>query len=187
MLWGYSRVSTELQCLDRQVDALKKYGIEESCILTEKMTGTKFNRPQLDELKKVTRKGDIIVIESLTRFGRSCKDLLELIEYFTKKGIEVVSLKENIDTTTSTGKLVLTILSALAEFERNVIVDRVNEGIASARARGRCGGRPKTDSKKIVKALKLYDAKTHSISEIVAITGVSQSSIYRSLNARNIC
>lgn len=179
MIIGYARVSTEQQNLDRQTDALNKYGIDE--LYTEKMTGTKTDRPELDNVKLRARAGDIIVIESLSRLGRSTKDLLCLIDEFNKNDIQLVSLKENIDTSTPTGKLLLTVLSAISQFERDLIVQRTSEGLASARARGRKGGRPKADTKAIDKAIKLYTAQAHSISEICTITGISQATLYREL------
>ena len=100
--------------------------------------------------------GDTVVIESLSRLGRSTKNLAELMETFNNKNIRLVSLKETIDTTTPTGKLLYTILSSLAQFERDILVERTNEGLKAARARGRGGGRPKTDVKAIQKALALY-------------------------------
>jgi DNA invertase Pin-like site-specific DNA recombinase len=180
MIIGYARVSTEGQCLDRQIDQLKKYGIDE--LFTEKMTGTKANRPELDKVRLVARKGDTIVIESLSRLGRSTKDLLNLIGEFNDKGIKIVSLKENIDTTTATGKLITTLLSAICEFERDTIVNRTKEGLQAARARGRNGGRPKKDNKAVEKALKLYDSKAYSVKEIYEMTGVSQATLYRNIN-----
>ena len=184
MIFGYARVSTEQQSLDRQIDALKKYGIDK--LFTEKMTGTKKDRPELSRLLDQIREGDIIVIESLSRLGRSTKDLLSLLDTFKEKGANLVSLKESIDLNTPTGQLLITVLSAIAQFERDIIVQRTNEGLKSARARGRKGGRPKTDTKIIEKALKLYDSQTHSIKEICAITGVSSATLYRELKAREI-
>lgn len=183
MIIGYARVSTESQCLDRQLDALNKYGIDQ--LFTEKMTGTKANRPELDKVKLMAREGDTVVCESLSRLGRSTKDLLNLIGEFQDKGVKVVTLKENIDTTTATGKLITTLLSAICEFERDTTVQRTNEGLKAARARGRVGGRPKADIKDINKAIKLYHAQTHSINEIVKLTGVSQATLYRYLNKSN--
>lgn len=179
MIIGYARVSTEQQNLDRQIDALNKYGIDE--LYTEKMTGTKTDRPELDKVKLRCRPGDIIVIESLSRLGRSTKDLLCLIDEFNNNGIQLISLKENIDTSTPTGKLLITVLSAISQFERDLIVQRTSEGLASARARGRNGGRPKADTKAIDKAIKLYEAQTHSIKEICSIAGISQATLYREL------
>lgn len=183
MIFGYGRVSTESQNLDRQLDALKNYGVDK--VFTEKMTGTKKDRPSLNELRNILRKDDIVVIESLSRLGRSTKDLLNLIEEFNDKGVFLKSLKEDIDTSSPTGKLILTVLSALAQFERDLTVQRTQEGLKSARARGRVGGRPKKDKKVIDKALKLYDSKAYSIKEICILTGVSQGTLYTHLKARN--
>lgn len=179
MKFGYARVSTQDQELARQIDALGKYGVDE--IFTEKMTGTKANRPELDKLKNKLRNGDTVVIESLSRLGRSTKDLLALIDEWNKQGIKLVSLKESIDTTTPTGKLLLTVLSAISQFERDITVQRTNEGLQAARARGRTGGRPRADRKAIEKAVKLHRAQTHSIAEITAICGISQATLYRAL------
>ena len=176
---AYARVSTEQQSLDRQLDALERYGYDE--IFTEKMTGTKAERPELDKVKLVSREGDVVVIESLSRLGRSSKDLLNLLDEFERKGVQVVSLKENIDTSTPTGKLITTVLSAISQFERDLTVQRTSEGLAAARARGRVGGRPSADRKSVEKALKLYRAHTHSIKEIVALCGISQATLYRAL------
>ena len=153
-IFGYARVSTEQQNLDRQLDALKKYGCD--IIYNEKMTGTKRNRPELSKLLDRMTEGDTGVIESLSRLGRSTKDLIELTELFHQKGVHLVSLKEQIDTSTSTGKLLFTLMSAIAQFERDVIADRTCEGLRAARTRGRMGGRPKTDPDAVRKAVKLY-------------------------------
>ena len=121
------------------------------------------------------------MVESLSRLGRSTKDLLNLLDDFERKGIQLVSLKEDRDTATPTGKLLVTVLSALSQFERDLIVQRTNEGLKAARARGRKGGRPKADQKAVEKAVKLYEAQTHSIKEITQITGISQATLYRAL------
>lgn len=125
--------------------------------------------------------GDIIVVESLSRLGRSTKDLIELTELFQSKGVHLVSLKESIDTSTSTGKLLFTLMSAIAQFERDTIADRTREGLRSARARGRTGGRPPMDPEKIKKAVKLYNTRQYSIKEIEELTGVKKSTLYRNL------
>lgn len=176
---GYARVSTESQNLDRQLDALKKYGVD--MIYNEKMTGTKRDRPELDKLLDRVTENDVVVVESLSRLGRSTKDLIELTELFQSKGVHLVSLKESIDTSTSTGKLLFTLMSAIAQFERDTIADRTREGLRSARARGRTGGRPHTDPEKIKKAVKLYNTRQYSIKEIEELTGVKRSTLYRNL------
>ena len=182
MIFGYCRVSTEQQNLERQLDLLEKYNCEE--ILTEKMTGSKSDRPVLNLLKEKIRKGDTVVIESLTRLGRSTKDLIELVEYFNSLDVNLISLKENLDSTTATGKAMIGMLSVMAQFERDLIVERTREGLKSARARGRFGGRPKRDDKSTNKALKLYDSKEYSLKEIVDMTGVSQATLYRRIKER---
>ena len=178
-IFGYARVSTEQQNLDRQLDALKKYGCD--MIYNEKMTGTKRDRPELAKMLDRMTEGDTVVIESLSRLGRSTKDLIGLMELFEQKGVHLISLKESIDTSTSTGKLLFTLMSAIAQFERDVIADRTREGLKSARARGRTGGRPKTNPDAVRKALRLYAAKAYSIKEIEELTGVKKvvSRIFR--------
>lgn len=179
MTIGYARVSTEGQELARQVDALERYGVDE--MYTEKITGTISSRPELEKVKLRARGGDIIVVESLSRLGRSSRDLLNLIDELTKKGIKLVSLKENVDTDTPTGKLLLTVLSAICQFERDITVQRTREGLAAARARGRKGGRPKVNAKDVNMAISLYHSKDHSIREICRRCGISQGTLYRRL------
>ncbi len=177
MICGYARVSTADQNLDRQKDALEKYGIDR--LYCEKMSGTKKSRPELDRMLNEIGDGDTIVIESLSRLGRSVKNLAELMEAFNNRNIRLISLKETIDTTSSTGRLLFTILSSLAQFERDVLVERTREGLNAARSRGRCGGRPKTDETALKKAVALYQTKQYSLKEIHELTGVSASTIYR--------
>ena len=181
MKFGYARVSTDDQELARQIDALNNYGVDK--IYKEKITGTKAKRPELDKLKEHLDNGDTVVVESLSRLGRSTKDLLALIDEWNKQGVKLVSLKEKIDTTTPTGILLTTVLSAISQFERDITVQRTNEGLQAARARGRKGGRPKVSNAKIEKAVKLYHAQTHSIKEITVICGISQATLYRALAA----
>jgi len=177
--FGYARVSTESQNLNRQLDALKKYGVDQ--IYNEKMTGTKRDRPELEKMLDRMTAGDTVVIESLSRLGRSTKDLIELTEIFHSKGVNLVSLKESIDTNTSTGKLLFTLMSAIAQFERDVIADRTMEGLKSARARGRTGGRPKANTDSVKKAVKLYNTRQYSVKEIEELTGVKKDTLYRNL------
>lgn len=179
MIYGYARVSTADQNLDRQTDALKNYKVDK--IFCEKISGTKKNRPELDKLLSEISSGDTIVIESLSRLGRSVKNLAELMEFFNENNIRLVSLKETIDTTSSTGRLLFTIISSLSQFERDVLAERTSEGLKSARARGRFGGRPKTANEKLNKAIALYKTKEYTITEITELTGVSKSTLYRSV------
>ena len=125
MVYGYARVSTAEQCLDRQLDALKNFKVDK--IYCEKISGTKKNRPELDKLLSEIDSGDTIVIESLSRLGRSVKNLAEPMEFFNEHSIRLVSLKETIDTTSSTGRLLFTIISSLSQFERDVLAERTAE------------------------------------------------------------
>ena len=178
-VFGYARVSTEAQNLDRQLDALEKYGVD--MIYNEKMSGTKKNRPELTKLLDRITEGDTVVVESLSRLGRSTKELIELTETFQSKGVNLVSLKESIDTNSPTGKLLFTLMSAIAQFERDVIADRTREGLKAARARGRTGGRPRADPEQVKKAVKLYKTEQYTIKEIEELTGIKKSTLYRNL------
>lgn len=177
--FGYARVSTEQQNLDRQLDMLTQYGVD--YIFNEKMTGTKRDRPELNKLLDQLMAGDTVVVESLSRLGRSTKDLIELVELFEKKRVHLVSLKEQIDTSTPAGKLLFTLMSAIAQFERDVIAERTREGLNAARARGRVGGRPRTNEQKVRQAVKLYQTGQYSVREIEELTGVKKSTLYRRL------
>ena len=174
---GYARVSTADQNLERQLDLLRESGAE--IIFQEKMTGTKRDRPELNKLLAHVAEGDTVIVESLSRLGRSTKDLIELVELLKEKGVQLVSLKEQIDTSTPTGKLLFTLMSALAQFERDVIAERTKEGLKAARARGRKGGRPRCDPHKLRQALKLYEAGQHTVAEIEKLTGVKRATLYR--------
>lgn len=185
-VFGYVRISKAVgQVEDRQVDLLKQeYGISEEDIFIDKMSGARLERSALMELQRIVREGDIIVVESLSRISRSSKDLLTLLSDWEKRGVSFISHKERLDFSSTTGKLMLTLLAALSEFERETLRDRVREGLSSARARGRVGGRPRTDQRKLDKAIRLYEAKSHSISEIVKLCGVSKTVLYRELKKR---
>jgi DNA invertase Pin-like site-specific DNA recombinase len=179
MIYGYARVSTLDQNLDRQKDALREYGVDK--IYCEKISGAKKNRPELDRMLAVLESGDAVVIESLSRLGRSVKNLSELMEMFNEKGIRLISLKESVDTTSATGRLLFTIISSLAAFERETLIERTNEGLASARARGKVGGRPKTNAAALKKAVALYETGQYSLADVTDLTGVSKSTLYRAL------
>jgi DNA invertase Pin-like site-specific DNA recombinase len=179
MIFGYARVSTQDQNLDMQLDALKQYGCEQ--IFQEKITTRKTERPQLEEMLKVLRTGDKVVVFKLDRISRSTKHLIELSEHFESKSVQFVSIQDNIDTSTPMGRFFFRVMASLAELERDIISDRTKAGLASARARGRNGGRPPVQKKNVELALKMYNSKEYSISEIVKATGVSQASLYRYL------
>jgi len=136
---GYVRVSTVEQNEGRQLEALKKYDIDKMFI--EKVSGKDINRPQLKAILEYAREGDTVYIESFSRLARDTKDLLTLVETMGNKGIKVVSLKEGLDSSTPNGKLMLTMIGAIATFERDIMLERQREGIALAKAQGKYKGR----------------------------------------------
>lgn len=183
MKFGYARVSTKLQNLDRQIDWLNKQGCEE--IFVEKESGTIANRPELMKMMDKLREGDTVYFESFSRLGRSTKDLIELVEKFRNKNVTLVSSKENFDTSTPQGMLMLTLFQALAQFERDMIVERTRDGLAAARARGRSGGRPRANKQQVEKALKMYDAKSFAINDILETCQISKPTLYRYIRKRD--
>ena len=182
MLIGYARVSTEDQELDRQLDQLNKIGCEK--IFHEKISGTKKTRPEFIKMFVILRKGDILIVTELSRLSRSTKDLIEISNKLNEIGVELKSIKENIDTTTSTGKMMFGVLAVLSQFERDIISERTKQGLASARARGKKGGRKKKDSTKIKMAIELYNSKKYTLKEIKENTGVGITTLYSYLNEK---
>ena len=176
MVYGYARVSTRQQDLSRQLDLLDRY--ECNKIYTEKISGVRANRPELNKLKKRVKENDKIIIESFSRLGRSTKDLIDLVYFFEKKGVKVISIKENFDTQTPQGKLMMTVFQAFSQFERDIIVERTKEGLESARARGNIGGRPRIDPALIQHALNLYQKEGKAVVDICAQTGLKRSTFY---------
>lgn len=136
---GYIRVSTEEQNPARQQTLLHELGVDE--IFIDKASGKNTDRPELQRMLNYVRKGDTVIVESISRFARNTRDLLELVEQLTTKEVEFVSKKEAIDTTTPTGKFMLTVFAAVAELEREYILQRQREGIAIAKAQGKYHGR----------------------------------------------
>ena len=136
---GYIRVSTQEQNTLRQEVLMEQLGAEQ--VYIDKVSGKNTNRPELHAMLDFVRKGDVVIVESISRFARNTKDLLELVEQLTSKGVEFVSQKEAIDTTTPTGKFMLTIFGAVAELEREYILQRQREGISLAKAQGKYRGR----------------------------------------------
>lgn len=183
MLIGYARISTEGQSLDPQIDRLKAAGCDK--IFTDIASGVKSDRPGLIEAISYARAGDTIVVVKLDRFGRSMGDLINKTNALADQKIEFKSLSESIDTGTSAGKLLFHIMGSLAEFERDLIRERTNAGLAAARARGRKGGRKSTDPIKLNAAISLYNQKTMTLAEIENVTGVSKSVLYRAIENAN--
>lgn len=179
---GYARVSTQDQSLDLQLDALNETGCGR--IFQEKVSGMKDDRKQLNELLQFARTGDVLVVYKLDRLGRSTRKLLELVDMLEQRGIELISLRDSIDTTTAMGKAMFRMLAVLSEMERDLISERTRAGLASARLRGRSGGRPKKNQKTVDQAVKLYEGKQHTVAEITELTGVSKTTLYRELNKK---
>jgi DNA invertase Pin-like site-specific DNA recombinase len=179
-LIGYARVSTDDQSAHLQIDALKAAGCEK--VFKETASGSLAHRPQLDKMLDHLRSGDVVVVWRLDRLGRSLKNLIALVEELADRGVGFRSLTENIDTTTTGGKLIFHIFAALADFERELIRERTNAGLAAARARGRVGGRPPTmTADKIKVARRMYKSKDHTVEAIAKTLGVSRKTIYRHL------
>jgi DNA invertase Pin-like site-specific DNA recombinase len=181
---GYCRVSTDDQSLDLQKDALSKAGCEK--IFEDRISGAKSQRPGLNTLLEFARPDDTIVVWRLDRLGRSMKDLISLVSVLDEKNIQLASLNESIDTSTTSGKLFFHIFGAIAEFEKNLIVDRTRAGLAAARARGRKGGRPKLlDQSKRDLAVKLYHERDKTVKEICELMGISKPTLYKYIEASN--
>jgi DNA invertase Pin-like site-specific DNA recombinase len=181
MLLGYARVSTDDQDLALQLDALHSAGCTK--IYRDTASGGKAERPGLMTALDHVRQGDTLVVWRLDRLGRSLSQLIAVMAQLNEQGIGFRSLTEQVDTTTSGGKLVFHIFGALAEFERNLIWERTMAGLASARARGRKGGRPKrldTD-RKVQMAQQLHSDKNNSIADICQSLGISRATLYRYL------
>lgn len=175
---GYARVSTDDQNLDLQKDALSKAGCNR--ILEDRESGAKSARPGLAAALDYARKGDTLTVWRLDRLGRSLRDLIDVVNRLENRGVGLHSLQEAIDTTTSSGKLVFHVFGALAEFERNLIRERTQAGLAAARARGRKGGRPKAlDASRRALVVQLYDGKQHPIQKICQMMGISKPTLYK--------
>lgn len=180
MLIGYARVSTPDQKLDMQRDELKHAGCKK--MFSDIASGATSARTGRDEAIAYARKGDVIVVWKLDRFGRSLADLIQTVQQLQGRGVGFRSLHERIDTTTSGGRLIFHMFGALAEFERDLIRERTMAGLAAARARGRKGGRPASlDDKQRALLHSLAKDRSNSIPVICATLGISKSSYYRYL------
>ena len=178
MLIGYARVSTDDQNLDLQKDELEKVGCKK--IFTDKVSGVKEERAGLKDALSHLRKGDKLIVWKLDRLGRSLKHLITTIEDLNDQGIGFQSLQENIDTTTSGGKLVFHIFGALAEFERDLVKERTNAGLKAARKRGHVGGRkPAMTPKQVKLAKSMRKDPNTKIADICETLGVSRATLYR--------
>ena len=177
MKFGYARVSTYEQNLNSQIDALTAEGCEKTYI--DKVSGVKSHRDNLNKLKEQLRQGDTVVVWKLDRMSRSLRDLIDLMKDFDSKGVCLKSITENIDTTTPSGKLIFHVFGSMAEFERDLIRERTMAGLASARARGTNGGRPrKTTSNQNEMIMKMYQDKNIKIKTIMDTFKISKSTLY---------
>ena len=180
---GYIRVSSEGQNTQRQEVALKEIGVEK--IFIEKISGKNVNRPELQRMLEYIREEDIVYIESISRLGRSLKDLLDIVETLNNKGVGLVSLKENhIDTTTPQGKLIFNIFATLSEFERESLKQKQREGIIIAKANGVYKGRKKSVLKADNKFEKLY--KEWKEDKITAVKFMEEMNLKRNTFYRRI-
>ncbi|PFH86466.1 recombinase family protein [Bacillus sp. AFS088145] len=180
MKYGYARVSTIHQDLEAQLQALKNEGCE--VIYSEKFTGTKADRPKFKEVLSKLKTGDMLVVTKLDRFARSTVDAINTVKALFEKGVKVHVLNMGLVEDTPTGRLILTIMSGFAEFERDMIVERTQEGKAIAKQREdfREGRPPKFERKQIKHALLLLE--TNSYKEVEAMTGISKSTLIRAKN-----
>ena len=178
MILGYARVSTEDQHLDAQIEALEAAGAER--IWSEKLSGAKAERPELKDMLKQLRSGDVVTVTKYDRLSRSLQDLLPIVEAIREKGAGFRSLAEDIDTTTPAGRLVFHVFASIAQFERERISERTKEGLASARKRGRIGGRPPALSpERRAEVRRMRDEDGRSIAELARLFKVSSNTIRR--------
>ena len=175
---AYIRVSTVEQHEARQMEAMKGFGIDKYFI--EKKSGKDVDRPQLQALLEFVREGDTVYIHSLDRLARSTKDLLAIVEQLQAKGVELHSNTESIDTSTATGKLMLTMIGAIAEFERQNLLERQREGIAIAKEEGKYKGRKQVKPDAWEESYSKYKAREiKSVSELAKVLGISRPTVYK--------
>jgi DNA invertase Pin-like site-specific DNA recombinase len=177
---GYARVSTYEQNLDLQIDALRAVGIEEAHMHKDKLSDTKDDRPGLAEAMRYLRPGDVFYVWRLDRLGRTMKGIIERVNAPNERGVEFVSLQENIDTTNLAGEFIFHVFAALAELERDLIRQRTQAGLSAARARGRLGGRrPSLTPAQVRQAAALMKDQSNSPQEIADTFKISLSTLYR--------
>lgn len=169
---GYARVSSVGQNLDSQLDALQKAGCKK--IFSDKMTGSRMDRPGWDQLMEYVRPGDALVVTELSRMTRSLINLLETAQLLELKQVNLVSLRENIDTSTATGRCFLSMMGAIHQMERELRAERASAGRTSAKARGKTGGRPRTDVVKLENAKVLYENSGKTADEVCKVVGVGR-------------
>ena len=179
---GYIRVSTQEQNTIRQEILMESLGVEE--VFIDRISGKNTNRPELQRMMEYVRRGDTVIVESISRFARNTRDLLELIESLTKKGVEFVSKKESIDTTTPTGKFMLTIFGAVAELEREYILQRQREGIAIAKEQGKYTGRKPSQYPNFERVVTQWQNGEFTATEAMKRLNMSKTTFYRKVNSK---
>jgi DNA invertase Pin-like site-specific DNA recombinase len=179
MHFGYVRTSTEQQNIELQIEAIKATGVDDRNIYSDKMSGSKRERPQLNALLSKLRDGDTLVIWKFDRLARSMHDLLAITDSLSKKGVQFKSLTEDIDTNSPMGKFAFHLLGALGQFERELIKERINAGIANARAKGKHMGRPRSLTEEQVKVAKEMRKSGSGVMSIARVLGCSRHAIYR--------
>ena len=176
----YVRISSLDQNESRQLDAASDLKIPPEHIFIDKQSGKDTARPALQKLLAVVKEGDTVIVESVSRFARNTRDLLGLIDKLTAKGVEFVSQKEHIDTSTPTGKFMLTVFGAVAELERCYILQRSQEGIAAARRRGVKFGRPvKSPPENFAEVVKQWERGKLMTKEVLPLLNLTESTFYR--------
>jgi DNA invertase Pin-like site-specific DNA recombinase len=180
---GYARVSTESQNLDSQIDALNAFGCIK--VFWDKVGGVKEERPGWHQLMDYLREGDSLVITELSRMTRSLKHLLQVVDNLDNKGVNIISLREHIDTSTATGRCFVSIMGAISQMERELKSERASAGREAAKARGKTGGRPKTDSKKLEQARILYENSDQTAAEVCQSVGVGRRTFFSYIAQRS--
>lgn len=174
---GYIRVSTVEQNIARQEVIMEKLGVEK--VFIDKISGKNMERPMLKEMMDFVRIGDIVVVESISRFARNTRDLLELVDQLVAKGVQFVSMKERIDTSTPSGKFMLTVFGAVAQLERDYILQRQKEGIAIAKAQGKYNGRKRVENDKFLKVYEKWQNHEITAMQAMKILNFSKTTFYR--------
>ncbi len=183
---GYARVSTQEQNESRQTVAFANMGIEK--VYLDKQSGKNTDRPQLAEMLSYIREGDIVVVESISRLARNTKDLLDIVEKINARGAEFVSLKENIDTNSVSGKFMLTIFGAMAELERGYILERQAEGIEIAKREGKYKGRAaiSVDDAEFIKVCRKWRAGDITAKKAMEMLNLKPNTFYRRVKEKNL-
>lgn len=180
--FGYARVSTEAQALENQTSVLQTAGIESGNIYTDKVSGKRAARPGLDAMRAKLREGDEVVVVKLDRLGRSMQHIINLVGEFRADGIEFTSINDGVDTSTANGRLLLNLLTSMAEYERELISERTTAGLETARAQGRVGGRKKAMTPKLAKKIDALVLAGYKATEIAEDLEVSRATAYRYLD-----